>query len=198
MFVDLSPVCQAPVNSVTDTIKTIVTVITLPVAVLTFLLGYRQKDHERTLTYYHKVVVDESLPKIFTFFDAQIPPPGKAARDALEGVSSPEKAVPKTCTVTLASFSTGLFDLKDAITQRTALFDERITPEIEEEFEEIQDQASGWFNDVALYKRRDVQELNGILSQGQREIIRKLYRGQFRDSRRWEWLTKFFRPTRTY
>jgi hypothetical protein len=189
MLLEPLAACPPVPGSLTDTVKTVVAVITLPVAVLTFWLGYRQKDRERMLTYYHKVVVDGSLLKIFDFFEKQAAELDRAAREALQGTASDERVVPKGCTVTLAAFSTGLFDLKDFIAQRTALFDERITPQIEQGFEDIQDRASEWFNDIAQFKRREVAELAAILTKGQREIVRMLYRGQFRDVNRWKWLS---------
>jgi hypothetical protein len=185
MIPELLIVSQSLPGSLTDLVKTIAAVVALPIALGTFWVGYRQKDRERMLSYYHSAVVDISLPLIMDFFDSQLPLVDGAGRVAIEGVASSEKAVPKQSISTLASFSTGLFNLKDSITQRTVIFDEEITPQIELEFEAIQDHASEWFNDVAQFKRREIPELAAILRRGQRLVVRRLYQGRFRDPDKW-------------
>jgi hypothetical protein len=164
-----------------DTAKTIVAIGALPAAFLTFFIGYRQKEKERTLTYYHKVVTDVAVPNIFTFFADQIPFLTEAGRNAHTGIKSVRKTMPRSSSLALAEFSTKLFALRDSITDRTIVFDDSISNKIDLAFEKIQDDAAAWFNDVAQHKRRNLEDLTVMLRRGQRTVIGLLYRGQFKN-----------------
>ena len=113
-------------TSATDTAKTVTSVLALPLALTTFLIGYWQRERERTRSYYHKVVVDVVLQRILDFFGEQVEAMTSAGRDALDGLASARKAIPRSCRVKLSEFATGLFELQDKITERTAIFDEKI------------------------------------------------------------------------
>ena len=164
-----------------DLLKTTASVAALPLAGLTFWLGYRQKERERTRGYYHKAVVDVVLPQILETFGIEIDRLREAGRAALEGLASKRKTMPRASSVALSEFTTNLFFLQDAIVERTLIFDEKMTNEIREDFEGIEDKAKGWFGDVVLHKRRNLEELEAILKTGQRTVIKRLYRGEFRD-----------------
>lgn len=187
-MLDPTTLCQCPLplpagtSPWLDTVKTVAAIAAVPGALLTFILGYRQKEKERTLAYYHKVVTDVAVPNIFAFFAEQVQSISAAGRDAQEGLDSDRKTMPRSVTVALAAFSTQLFNLQNSITDRTIVFDEPTTSKIALAFEAIQDNTSGWFNDASLYKRRNVEELTGILRRGQRSVVGLLYKGQFRNS----------------
>jgi hypothetical protein len=182
---DPPSICQttnAVVNQVNwlETTKTIAAVAAFPAALLTFMLGYRQKEKERTLSYYHKVVTENVTQPIFDFFEKNIQALTAAGQEAQKAMLTTRKTIPRSATSTLAAFSTELFNLQDLITERTIVFDEKITEKIRLAFESIQDKASAWFNDVALHKRRNIEELTQDLRSGQRAVVSLLYQGQFR------------------
>jgi hypothetical protein len=164
-----------------DVVKTVATALALPLAAFTFWLGYRQKERERTRSYYHKVVVDVVLPGILDFFQAQAEAMTEAGRQAQLGLKSSRKTMPRSCSIALSNFSTGLYSLLDAITQRTLIFDEKVTAEIRNDVEDIEDAVTDWFNDAGLHKRRDVEEIRPLVQRGQRLLIKRLYKGEFRD-----------------
>lgn len=168
-------------TSTLDVIKTVTSVLAIPLAVLTFILGYRQKERERTRAYYHKVVVDVVLPVILEFFGAQAELMAEAARQAERGMASGRKSMPRSCSVSISNFSTGLYLLLDKVTERTLIFDEKISRQINDDFEDIEDAVTGWFGDITLHKRRNVEEVAQLLQQGQRTVIKRLYKGEFRD-----------------
>jgi hypothetical protein len=172
---------QQAISSWPDIIKTVASVLALPLALLTFWLGYRQREHERTLSYYHKVVVDALLPKILEGFAVEIDRMQEAGREALVGLKSSRKAMPRKCSIALADFATNLFGLQDLIAERTLIFDEKITNEIKDDFQGTQDDVTDWFSDVILHKQRHFEEIEQILRLRQRQLIKRLYRGEFRD-----------------
>lgn len=171
----------AGTSQLLELVKTVTAIAAVPGALLTFVLGYRQKEKERTLAYYHKVVTDFAVPNIFTFFSDQVQSISTAGREAQDGLNSERKTLPRSVTIALSAFSTQLFTLKNSITDRTIVFDEAITGRLDLAFEAIQDDTSGWFNDASLFKRRNVEELTAILRRGQRTVVGLLYRGQFRN-----------------
>ncbi len=161
--------------------KTVAAIVALPLAGLTFWLGYRQRERERTVSYYHKVVVDKVIDELFKFFNQQTLELDRAAREALAGMAESPPAIPEKSKQALADFSTTLFKLNDLITDRTVMFDERATEQIRAEFEKIQDDATEWFDHVGSHKRRNAEELKILLRRGQRAVIKQLYKGQFRN-----------------
>jgi hypothetical protein len=164
-----------------DLVKTIASVAALPIAGLTFWLGFRQKERERTLSYYHKVVVDVVLQKILDGFASEIERINEAGRTAIVGMKSNRKSMPRSCNLALSEFGTNLFTLQDVVVERTIIFDEKTTEEIREDFQQTQDDVTVWFSDVVLHKRRNFEELEQLLRAGQRRIIRRLYQGDFRN-----------------
>jgi hypothetical protein len=185
MFDPVSPCqlaqCLQKTNSAGDALKTVAAIVSIPLALITFLLGYRQRERERTRSYYQKVVVDSLFQDILDFFSSQAEPIVTAGREGLKGLASNRKTLPRSCSLALSDFSTKLFALQDKITERTAIFDERITSEVQGDFEAVQDEITGWFNDASLHKRRELDELPQLLKSGQRTIVKRLYRGEFRD-----------------
>lgn len=185
--VELARTIQASVCSVhqaagfSDLIKTATSLIALPFAGFTFWLGYRQRERERTRSYYHKVVVDVVLPDILTFFDQQGIELRAAGHAALTGAASPRRAIPKSCKAALAVFGTSLFDLQDKIVQRTAIFDENLTLKLEDTFPKIQDDVTNWFSAVDLQKSPSVEGLTAVLRSSQRAVIRLLYTGEYKN-----------------
>lgn len=173
--------CCAHAKSFLDNVITVVSVLAVPTAAFTFWLGYRQKERERTLSYYHKVVVDVVISDVFRFFDEQIRQLSQAGIEARDGINSGRVTMPRAVKSVITSFSTELFKLQDQIADRTIVFDEHTTEEIKQEFEIIQDRVTGWFNDLYQSKRRGLEELRSALRDGQRRVIKHLYRGQFRN-----------------
>jgi len=184
MIVLFNPISAIPPCAPTSpTWQTVLTVVPLPIlllAGLTFWLGYRQKEKERTLAYYHKVVVDEVIPAVIDFFTAQIKALNTAGTDGINGMASQAKAIPEGTKQALTNFSMALFQLQDVITDRTSIFDEGVTDNIRIEFQTIQDDALQWFDDIGIHRRRNVEELMRILQIGRRQVAKQIYRGQFR------------------
>lgn len=170
-----------PQAGMADTTKTIASAVAIPLAIVTFWLGYRQRERERTRGYYHKVVVDVLLPDILAFFDEQTEAISEAGRQAEKGLASMRKTLPRTCTISLSDFSAALYKLLDKISERTLIFDEKITSLVVREVDDLEDSVTGWFNDIALFKRRNVEELAGLMKSSQRNIVKLLYKGEFRD-----------------
>lgn len=164
-----------------DVVKTAAAVLALPLAGLTFWIGYRQREHERTLSYYHKVVIDVVLPKILEGFAVEIDRMQEAGREALAGMKSARKTMPKKCSVALAEFASNLFGLQDTIVERTLIFDEDTTDDVRDAFQSTQDDVTEWFNDVTLHKQRHLEEIEHILRLRQRQLIKRLYKGDFKD-----------------
>ena len=158
--------------------KILVPVGAIGLSTFTFFLGYRQRDRERTLSYYHKTVTDAVMPAILEFFPAQLTALEAAAIQALQ--PSARRTKPISTTKTLSTFSTQLFDLHDSIVERTVLFDEKATSKINKIFEEIEDSVSEWF-DNAMQKKKSIDQLKSIVRSGQRRVVRGIYEGQFRD-----------------
>jgi hypothetical protein len=175
--------CVQPVITTNwpDVVKTIASVVALPLAAFTFWIGYRQKEKERTRSYYHKVVIDVVLPLILDGFAVEIERIREAGRTALQGLQSNRKTMPRSCSVALSEFGTNLFQLQDSITERTIIFDEKLTRLIGVDFELTQDDITRWFDEASLHKRRELPELEALLRARQRQIIRRLYRGDCRD-----------------
>ncbi len=171
-----------PNSSYSDLIKTVTAVLAIPLAIVTFYLGYRQREKERTRGYYHKAVVDVVLPQLIEFFDRELGNISDAARSAVNGLTSNRKTMPASCTKRLADFSEQLIKMLDVVTDRTLIFDEQITELIREDFEQVQDDVANWFGDIALRKSRDIEELPGLVKAGERRIIKHLYSGSFRNS----------------
>ena len=161
--------------------KTLAAICALPLAGTTFWLGYRQKERERTRSYYHKAVVDIVLPKILESCAQETERLLETGRTALAGLKSARKTMPRSCNIALAEFTKNWFALQDLITERTLIFDERITEEIRQDFQSTEDDAKEWFNEVSLHKRRNVEDLDAIMKKSQRTVIKRLYRGDFRD-----------------
>jgi hypothetical protein len=176
------PACQSSsASSLPDLVKTITSIAAIPLAIVTFYLGYRQKEKERTRGYYQAVAVDAVLPAIIAFFDGSLEKVMDAGREAIKGAASARKTVPVGATRGLAAFSEELFKLQDHVTDRTLIFDEKVTESIRVDFEELQDDVANWFGDIALHKRRDIEELPPLIKKGQRTIIFHLYDGEFRN-----------------
>lgn len=175
------PVCCPQPRAWLDGLMAIVSTLAVPVALFTFWLGYRQRERERTLSYYHKVVVDVVIDDVFSFFDKQIRSLTESGTAAREGLAAGRLTMPRPIKQALTGFSTALFSLQDQIAERTVVFDVETTELVKRAFERIQDQATGWFNDLYQHKRRGIEELNNILREGQRSIIKQLYAGQFRN-----------------
>jgi hypothetical protein len=172
--------CPLP-SSYSDVLKTVASVLALPLALITFYLGYRQREGERTRGYYHKAVIDVVLPQLIEFFDLQLEKVVQAARDATKGLNSLRKTMPPGVTKSLAEFSASLFEMQDVITNRTLIFDEKVTELIRKDFEQIQDDVANWFGELALRKSREIEELPGLVKKGQRAIIKHLYSGKFKN-----------------
>lgn len=179
-----SQCCQAA-NAVgaTDLLKTLAVGFALPLSVLTFWLGYRQREYERRRSYYQDVVIDPMLPEILETFDQQSSALTGAGRAGLNGVASNRKTMPRSCGVALASFASAIFSLQDRIVQRAAIFDELQTDEIREAFQQTQDEVTDWFDDVSSHKRRELGEIDGLLRKNQRLLVRLLYKGKMRSFR---------------
>lgn len=172
--------CTASSPELLATVKTVTSILAAPVAAFTFWLGYKQKERERTLSYYHKVVVDVTIPTIFKFFDEQVKLLTTAAEEAKRSSSTTRRTLPRPAHQALTTFSTALFQLQDEITDRTIIFDEKVTEKIRLGFETIQNEATCWFSDILQRKPRSVEEVKIILQTGQRRLIKQLYEGQFR------------------
>jgi hypothetical protein len=153
----------------------------VPLAALTFWLGYRQRERERNLSYYHKAVVDVVLPKILEGFAIEIDRMQEAGREGLAGMKSSRKTMPKKCSVALAEFATNLFALQDTIAERTLIFDEKTTNDVRDDFQSTQDDVTDWFNDIILHKQRHLEEIEQIMRSRQRQLIKRLYKGDLRD-----------------
>jgi hypothetical protein len=166
-----------------DLVKTLVTVLALPLSALTFWLGYRQREYERRRSYYQDVVIDAMLPEILEAFDQQSSALTGSGLAGLNGLASNRKTMPRSCGVALASFASAIFDLQDRIVQRVAIFDELQTEEIREAFQQTQDEVTDWFDDISSHKRRELGEIDGLLRKNQRLLIRLLYKGKMRSFR---------------
>jgi hypothetical protein len=173
-------VATSSANGSSDLVKTIITVIALPLSALTFWLGYRQREFERRRSYYQDVVIDAVLPDILPVFDQQSLDMSNAGTEGLKGLSSVRKTMPRSCSIALATFADSIFRLQDRIVQRVAIFDELQVESIREEFQQLQDDVANWFNDIGLHKRREVGEIDALLRTHQRNLIRMLYRAEMR------------------
>ncbi len=163
-----------------ETLKTILSVLAVPLSVLTFWLGYRQREYERRRSYYQDVVIDVMLPDIIDTFDLISEELTNAGRDGLAGISSNRKSMPRSCSIALSKFADTIFKLQDRIVQRVAIFDEPLVDKVRNAFQEIQDDLTGWFEDVGLHKRRDTIEIDPLLKKHQRILIRMLYQCKMR------------------
>jgi len=178
----LAEVCHAHSNSDwLDLLKTTGASLVLPLSLTTFWLGYRQKEKERSKSYYHKIVVDVVLEPILNFFSTHIPNLQEAAVGAIRGMKGARVAIPKTSTERLARFSTELFDLQDMVIARTSVFDTVATNHLERQFQDLQDQVSEWFDDVGMHKRREPEGLEMVIMNGQRELVKQILEGKFRN-----------------
>ncbi len=177
------PPC-ATTASFADWIKTCTAIAALPLAAFTFYLGFRQKEKERSKDYYHKNVVDFVLPPALLFFSTEIPNLQQAGKAAIAGMRSAAAELPRESVAALTRFSTGLFDLQDIITARTAVFDQAATNKIQTRFEDLQDAVSTWFDEVGMHKRRNPEELANIVMDGQRSIVKHIFEGRIDDFRR--------------
>lgn len=150
-------------------------------SVTTFVLGYRKRILERRATWYQKVVVDESLPKLFDFFrkaEAQLM---AAVLDCQKCSQNNRKTLSNKVTGAIAEFSSELIQAKDFITERMFVFDEPVTGAVNDRFLGLQDNVSEWFEDCVVKKRREREEMRDILLKAQRHLIKLLYECEFKN-----------------
>jgi hypothetical protein len=150
-------------------------------SVTTFLLGYRKRIHERRAGWYQKVVVDESLPKLFEFFrNAEIRLMA-AVLDCRSASPGARKTLSNKITGAITDFSGELIQVKDLVTERMIVFDEAVAGAVNARFEKLQDDVSEFFQDCVVKKRREREEMRDILLEAQRHLIRSLYECEFKN-----------------
>jgi hypothetical protein len=150
-------------------------------SVTTFLLGYRKRIKERRAAWYQKVVVDESLPKIFEFFRKAEIQLLAAILDCEKGSQSSRKTLSNRITGAITDFSGDLIQVKDFVTERLIVFDEAVAGSVNASFEGLQDDVSEFFQDCVVKKRRNTEEMGDILLGAQRQLIKLLYECEFKN-----------------
>lgn len=181
-FICLCP-CVAPQPTFLneDVLAVWIPLAALGLSALTFWLGYHQKERQRTLTYYHKIVTEPLVPEIIAFCAKNELLIQEAAQISLAAFKGNRKSIPREATQKLTNFSTELFELQDKIVEKIEVFDSKSTRKLEGLFELFQDRITDWFNQVALRRRRNPEELQNIFLDRKRAIVKLLYRGQFRN-----------------
>lgn len=149
------------------------------ISLTTFTLGYRKRIKERRANWYQKVVVDACLPKIFEFFDKTQTDLANAAAECARCTGQNRKTLSSKVTAAIAGFSEELIPVKDFVTERLIIFDEKDAAKFEARMLQLQDDVSNWFSEFALKKRSNPREVQDILLITQREILRLLYESEF-------------------
>jgi hypothetical protein len=148
-------------------------------SVTTFLLGYRKRIRERRAAWYQKVVVDESLPKLFEFFGNVEGDLFAAVSDCQKNSEGGRKTLSNKVTAAIAAFSTRLADVQNFTAERLVVFDERAAERLADRFEMLQDDVVDWFEDCVVKKRRKSEEMRDLLLVAQRDLLKLLYECEF-------------------
>ncbi len=120
------------------------------------------------------------MPEIIAFFSKWREPLQKAALEALEAAKPPRRTIPRNCTSMLRTFSGELFKLQDGVVERIECFTSDEAESIQIEFEDLQDQITLWFDEVASYKRRRIDDLSEMCLSSKKQIVRKMLSGQLK------------------
>jgi hypothetical protein len=159
-------------------------VLSIAVALLsvtTFLVGYRKRISERRASWYQKVVVDESLPRLFEFFKTAESGLLTAATDCEKYAVVDMKVLSSEVTAAIAKFSAQLINVQDFIAERLIVFDEKSTAAVGARFFKLQDDVAECFEGYVIKKRRDREDMRGILLVAQREVLKLLYDCEFKN-----------------
>jgi hypothetical protein len=147
----------------------------------TFLFGYRKRIRERRAAWYQKVVVDESLPKLFEFFRNTEGSLFAAVSDCQRNSETARKTLSNKVTGAIATFSTHLTDVQNFIAERLIVFDEPAAEDLAGRFEALQDDVAKWFEDCVVKKRGKREQMRDILLVAQRDILKLLYECEFKN-----------------
>ncbi len=159
-------------------IRNVFAILSVPLGMLTFWLGYRQRVYERNRSYYQDAVIDVLLPDVIAVFDELSLRLSAAGQEAVKGLSSSRKTLPRSCSLALANFADILFKLQDRVIQRSTIFDESLLEPIRDVCQATQDEITAWFEDAGLHKKREIPELDLSLRKNERLLIRLLYQGE--------------------
>jgi hypothetical protein len=147
----------------------------------TFLFGYRKRIRERRAAWYQKVVVDESLPKLFEFFRNTEGGLFAAVSDCQRSSEGGRKTLSNKVTAAILAFSTQLTDVQNFVAERLIIFDERAAQDSAARFEALQDDVAKWFEDCVVKRRGKSEQMRDILLVAQREILKLLYECEFKN-----------------
>lgn len=153
----------------------IVTICAPLLAVLTFWLGYRQREKERRFSFFNDVVVAPCMTEILKFFS-------KCGEDLIEcarehDASSIRRAQPRKVTTALTKFSQDLYALEDFVVERMEGFDDRTTDETCKVFERIEQEITCWFGACSTAPP-SIDDLELRIRAAKRSVVRVLYKGK--------------------
>ncbi len=152
--------------------------ITIALSALTFWLGYRKRVRERQATWYHKVVVDFAVAKIFEVFEIAEEEFGNPLVDLPQ--DRLRKTIPRKYTIALAKFSDALVRMQDAVHERLIVFDEKSALELITNCQDLQDEVTDWFESAFIRRKRDPGLLRSVMLKREKSLFRILYDCEFK------------------
>lgn len=147
------------------------------IAVFTFWLGYRQKERERSSSFYAELVVNPSVIHIDKFFDLYRNQLVAHARQVQP--RSSRATTPRDLTKLLTKFSQDLYELKDNIVKRLEVFDEKAVVRVEIIVSKLETDVTMWFEGWCRAPA-EPEELSRTFSTAKRGMMKNIYKGKFR------------------
>lgn len=172
----LHVIIDSPGHPLLQSLPILISGIALVVSITTFVLAYMKRVRERKATWYHKVVVDDALPKIFKLFELADTIFAGVPAD----VATQQKTIPRRYTIAMADFSGHLIKTQNSIYERIVVFDPQRAAGLVQVCEDLQDKMAEWFENIFVYRRTNAGDLRSILLEGQRAMINLLYEFEFK------------------
>jgi hypothetical protein len=147
------------------------------IAVFSFWLGYRQKERERSSSFYTEVVVNPSVTCIDKFFDSYRNQLVEHARQVQPRNS--RETTPRDLTKLLTRFSQDLYGLKDNIVKRLEVFDEKAVRRVENIVTKLETDVTMWFAGWCKAPA-EPEELSRTFATAKRGLMKNIYMGKFR------------------
>jgi len=147
------------------------------ICILTFWLGYRQKERERSSSFYNDVVVNPSVAEIDKFFDLYRNQLVEYARQVQP--KSSRLTTPRDLTKLLTQFARDLYGLMDNIVRRLEVFDEKAVGRVGNIMSKLETDVTMWF-DGWCKAPMEPEELGRKFATAKRGLIKNIYQGKFR------------------
>ena len=147
------------------------------IAIFTFWLGYRQKERERSSSFYNDVVVIPTVVVIDKFFDLYQNQLVEYARKVQPRNS--RATTPRDLTKLLTKFSQDLYDLKDNIIKRLEVFDEKAVGRVGNIVFKLETDVTMWFG-CRSKPPAEPEELSRMFASAKRGLMKNVYLGKFR------------------